>query len=66
MPRGFAGMSKEKRTAIARKGGSSVPAAKRSFAKNRDLAASAGRKGGEASRGGGRKKHDRANPVTIG
>lgn len=58
MPRGFAAMSKEKRTAIARKGGSSVPGEKRSFARNRELAATAGRKGGEASRGGGRPKHD--------
>ena len=41
---------------IARKGGASVPGEKRSFAKDRDLAASAGRKGGEASRGGGRSR----------
>jgi general stress protein YciG len=54
--RGFAAMSKERRTEIARKGGASVPAAKRSFARDRDLAASAGSKGGEASRGGGRKR----------
>jgi general stress protein YciG len=33
-----------------------VPGEKRSFAKDRDLAASAGRKGGEASRGGGRSR----------
>lgn len=46
--RGFGAMSLEKRTEIARKGGASVPSAKRSFAKDRDLAASAGRKGGEA------------------
>ena len=55
MPRGFAAMSPAKRKEIAKKGGASVPADKRSFAKDRDLAASAGRKGGEASRGGGRK-----------
>ena len=48
-------MSPAKRKEIAKKGGASVPADKRSFAKDRDLAASAGRKGGEASRGGGRK-----------
>jgi uncharacterized protein len=53
--RGFAAMSPDRRREIARKGGASVPGEKRSFAKDRDLAASAGRKGGEASRGGGRK-----------
>lgn len=53
--RGFAAMSLEKRREIARKGGASVPGHKRSFAKDRDLAASAGRTGGEASRGGERK-----------
>lgn len=49
--RGFACMDVEKRRAIARKGGASVDPAKRSFSKDRDLAANAGRKGGEASRG---------------
>ena len=49
--RGFAVMSPERRRENARKGGASVPAEKRSFAKDRDLAATAGRKGGEASRG---------------
>lgn len=52
--RGFATFSPEKLKATAAKGGASVPANKRSFAKDRDLAASAGRKGREASRGGGR------------
>jgi len=47
--RGFAAMPPERRLEIARKGGASVPADKRSFAKDRDLAASAGRKGGEAT-----------------
>jgi hypothetical protein len=51
-------MTPERRKEIARKGGASVPADKRSFSRDKDLAASAGRKGGEASRGGGRKKHD--------
>ena len=46
--RGFAAMSPEKRREIARKGGASVPDHKRSFAKDRDLAATAGRLGGEA------------------
>lgn len=48
--RGFASMSPERRREIARKGGASVPADKRSFAQNRDLAASAGRAGGSVSR----------------
>ena len=48
--RGFASMSIEKRRAIARKGGAAVPSHKRTFAKNRDLASTAGRKGGEAFR----------------
>ncbi|HQT53584.1 MAG TPA: general stress protein [Phenylobacterium sp.] len=46
--RGFAAMSPEKRREIAIKGGSSVPAEKRSFSVNRDLATNAGRKGGSA------------------
>ena len=46
--RGFAVMDPERRRQIARLGGASVPAAKRSFAKDRELAAAAGRKGGEA------------------
>jgi uncharacterized protein len=52
--RGFAAMPEERRREIARKGGAAVPNEKRSFAKDRELAAAAGRKGGEASRGGGR------------
>ena len=50
--RGFASMDKAKQRAIASKGGSSVPAAKRPFAQNHRLAAEAGRKGGENSHGG--------------
>lgn len=53
--RGFAAMDPDRRREIARRGGASVPSEKRSFAQNRDLAADAGRKGGTASRGGGRK-----------
>eukprot|EP01041_Mallomonas_annulata_P036665 gene36665-biopygen28687 len=49
--RGFAAMTLERRLEIARKGGASVPGEKRSFALNRDLAVTAGRKGGEISRG---------------
>ena len=53
--RGFAAMDPERRREIARRGGASVPSEKRSFAQDRDLAATAGRKGGSASRGGGRR-----------
>ena len=49
-------MTREKRLEIARKGGASVPSEKRSFARNRDLAVTAGRKGGEISRGVGRNR----------
>ena len=45
-PRGFAAMDAERRRAIASKGGRSVPREKRSFARSRDLATAAGRKGG--------------------
>jgi general stress protein YciG len=51
--RGFASMTLEQRREIARKGGASVPADKRSFSQDRDLAARAGRKGGETSPGKG-------------
>lgn len=50
--RGFACMDPAKRLEICRKGGAAVPADKRSFSQNRELAESAGRKGGEASQGG--------------
>jgi uncharacterized protein len=46
---GFASMDAEKQRSIASKGGSSVPADKRPFARDHGLAAAAGRKGGEAS-----------------
>jgi uncharacterized protein len=46
--RGFASMDPEKRRAIARKGGQSVPNDKRSFSQSPDLAARAGQKGGQA------------------
>lgn len=45
--RGFAAMSQDKRTAIARRGGLAVTDDKRTFSKNRQLASEAGRKGGE-------------------
>lgn len=48
--RGFASMDLEKRTAIAKLGGLSVPSERRSFSQDRDLAKAAGRKGGLAKR----------------
>lgn len=56
--RGFAAMDPERRREIAKKGGASVPAEKRGFAKDRDLATSAGRKGGSAPRGSALEKVD--------
>ena len=53
--RGFASMDPEKQREIARKGGESVPNEKRSFSQDRELAAQAGRKGGEASQGARRR-----------
>lgn len=46
--RGFASMDEDKQREIARKGGESVPAEKRTFARDPELAAEAGRKGGES------------------
>ncbi|MGV6874002.1 KGG domain-containing protein [Pseudochelatococcus sp. B33] len=46
--RGFASMDRDKQRAIASKGGQSVPDEKRSFSRNRQLAAEAGRKGGRS------------------
>jgi general stress protein YciG len=57
---GFASMNREKQRQIASMGGSSVPADKRPFAQNHQLAADAGRKGGMAS--GGRHRN-RSMPV---
>jgi uncharacterized protein len=45
-------MDQNKQRDIASKGGQSVPAEERSFTKDRELAAEAGRKGGEHSHGG--------------
>ncbi|MBZ9936941.1 stress-induced protein [Mesorhizobium sp. BR1-1-16] len=50
--RGFASMDDDKQREIASKGGQSVPDEKRSFSKDHQMAAEAGRKGGEASQGG--------------
>lgn len=49
--RGFASLSPEVRSEIARRGGLAVPAEKRAFSKSKELAISAGRKGGSAERG---------------
>lgn len=46
--RGFASMDTQKQREIARKGGESVPAEKRSFSRDHALAAQAGRKGGQS------------------
>jgi general stress protein YciG len=48
--RGFACLSLERRREAARKGGASVPAHKRSFSRDKDLAAKAGSAGGRATR----------------
>lgn len=48
--RGFASMDPERVREIASMGGKSVPAEKRSFSQNRNLAASAGAKGGSSKK----------------
>ena len=53
-PRGFAAMSPERRREIASMGGKAQPPEKRSFSKNRELAAAAGYKGGRSIRAGKR------------
>jgi general stress protein YciG len=60
--RGFASMDRDKQRAIASKGGQSVPPEKRSFSQDRQLAAAAGRKGGERSHGG-KKTAPKAKPT---
>ncbi len=55
LPRGFALLTPERRREVSAKGGASIPADKRSFSKDRALAVAAGRKGGQKSKGGGRK-----------
>jgi general stress protein YciG len=44
-------MDEERQREIASRGGKSVPAEKRSFSQDRELASEAGRKGGQASGG---------------
>ena len=46
--RGFASMDATRRLEIARKGGRAVPAEKRAFSKNPELASAAGRLGGSS------------------
>ena len=50
--RGFGSMDDDMQRDIAAKGGESVPAEKRSFSQDNELASEAGRKGGENSGGG--------------
>jgi uncharacterized protein len=52
--RGFASMDEDKQREIARKGGESVPDEKRSFSRDPQMAAEAGRESGQQSQGGGR------------
>ncbi|MES2931437.1 MAG: general stress protein [Patescibacteria group bacterium] len=61
--RGFASMDPERQREIARKGGASVPSGKRSFSQDRSLAAQAGRKGGEASKGARRRETSPQEPA---
>ena len=59
--RGFASMDAARQREIASKGGQSVPQEKRSFSQDRELAAQAGRKGGQNSRGGRNANSDRGS-----
>jgi uncharacterized protein len=59
--RGFASMDEDKQREIASKGGQSVKPEDRSFAKDPELAAEAGRKGGENSHGGSASDDDRGS-----
>ena len=66
--RGFASMDENKQREIASKGGESVPAEKRSFSQDPELAAEAGRKGGSAggSASGGNFANDRQKASEAG
>jgi general stress protein YciG len=59
--RGFGSMDDDKQREIASKGGQSVPAEKRSFSQDHDLASEAGRKGGENSHGGNNQQQASGN-----
>ena len=52
-------MDDDKQRDIASQGGQSVPAEKRSFSQDHELASEAGRKGGEKSGGGNRQQQAR-------
>lgn len=54
--RGFASMAKDKQLKIAVLGGKCVPADKRSFAQNKELAKLAGSKGGATAAANRRKR----------
>jgi general stress protein YciG len=62
--RGFASMDEDKQREIASKGGQSVPDEKRSFSQDPQLAAEAGRKGGQES--GGNFKNDPERAAEAG
>lgn len=64
--RGFASMDQARQREIARKGGESVPAEKRSFSQNHQLAAEAGRKGGLSSQGGRNRNANRDTSSSMG
>ena len=64
--RGFAAMDDSKQREIASKGGASVSDDDRSFSKDPDLAAEAGRKGGESSRGAGTTGLDDGGSASSG
>lgn len=55
-PRGFAALSPEQRKLIAAAGGRAVPAHKRAFSQDAELASKAGHAGGLNGHGGGRPK----------
>lgn len=62
--RGFASMDENKQRNIASKGGKSVDPEDRSFAKDRELAREAGKKGGHES--GGNFANDRERAAAAG
>jgi general stress protein YciG len=62
---GFAAMGDEKQREIARKGGVSVPAEKRTFSQDPKLASEAGRKGGQTSSGGPRADNDEQDDPAL-
>lgn len=57
--RGFASMDDDKQREIARKGGENVAPEDRSFSKDHELAAEAGRKGGQHSHGSSSTDNDK-------